>query len=178
MHRLWKAGGLDELPFPAIAKPNFEGSSKGIGQENIVDDPIALGHVLDRLLANYPDGALVERYVPGIDVRVVHVEGLAPLPPVEMMIDPSYPRRYDVIDYRLANVDTRMVKRVAPARLPAAVHERLRDLTSRTLSAFALRDVAALDFRVGPDGDVYFLSATRDPELRARPGRSSPATQR
>jgi D-alanine-D-alanine ligase len=71
-----RTGGFDELPFPAIVKPNFEGSSKGIGQDNVVEDPIALGRVLDEILARYPDGALVERYVPGVDVRVVLVEGL------------------------------------------------------------------------------------------------------
>ncbi len=160
-----KVGGLDELPYPAIVKPNFEGSSKGIGQDNVVDDPIALGHMLDALLERYPDGAIVERFVSGLDVRVVHVEGQPPLPPVEMVIDPAYPRRHDILDYRLANVDTEMVRRIAPARLPPAVHERLRDLTGRTLAAFALRDVAALDFRVTPDGDVLFLSATAIPSF-------------
>ena len=86
-----QTGGLDELPFPVIVKPNFEGSSKGIGQDSVVEDPIALGRVLDELLANYPDGALVERYLPGIDVRVVHVEGLPPLPAVETVVDPALP---------------------------------------------------------------------------------------
>jgi D-alanine-D-alanine ligase len=161
----FKVGGLDELPYPAIVKPNFEGSSKGIGQDNVVGDPIALGHVLDTLLERYPDGALVEQYMAGIDVRVVHVEGQPPLPAVELVVDPSYPRRHDILDYRLANVETRMVERIAPARLPIAVHERLRDLTTRTLAAFALRDVAALDFRVTPDGEVLFLSATAIPSF-------------
>jgi D-alanine-D-alanine ligase len=161
----WKSGGLDELPFPAIAKPNFEGSSKGIGPDNVVDDPIELGRVLDRLLAKYPDGALVERYLPGIDVRVVHVEGLPPLPPVETVVDPRYPRKYDVLDYRLANVETGMVQRLAPARLAPATLERVRDLSARTLSAFGLRDAAALDFRVGADGEVWFLSATAIPSF-------------
>src|SRR5258708_27749468 len=87
-----KGGGLDELPFPAIVKPNFEGSSKGIGQDNVVEDPIALARVLEELLAKYPDGALVERYVPGMDVRVVCVEGLPALPPVETIVDPAYQR--------------------------------------------------------------------------------------
>src|SRR5271166_2795196 len=64
-----KSGGLDELPFPVIVKPNFEGSSKGIGPDSVAEDPIALDRVLERVLATYPDGALVERYVPGVDVR-------------------------------------------------------------------------------------------------------------
>ncbi|MGH7268975.1 MAG: D-alanine--D-alanine ligase family protein, partial [Polyangiaceae bacterium] len=169
-------GGLDELAFPAIVKPNFEGSSKGISQENVAKDPIALGHALDALLAKYPDGALIERYVPGIDVRVVHVEGLAPLPAVESVVDPTYARQNDIIDYRLANIDTARVERIAPARLPPAVHERLRDLTARAISAFALRDVAALDFRVGADGQVWFLSATAIPSF-ARDGALFVATQ-
>jgi D-alanine-D-alanine ligase len=158
-----RSGGLDELPYPVLVKPNFEGSSKGIGQDSVVEDPIALGRVLDELLARYPDGALVERYVPGVDVRVVMIEGLPALPPVETVVDPAYARRFDVFDYRLANVDTRFVERRAPARLTAAVNERVRDLAERTLSAFALRDVAALNFRVGADGEVWFLSTTATP---------------
>jgi D-alanine-D-alanine ligase len=160
-----RSGGLDELPFPVLVKPNFEGSSKGINQDSVVEDPIALGRVLDEVLAKYPDGALVERYVPGTDVRVVVVEGVPALPPVETIIDPSYARRVDVFDYKLANVDTKFVERRAPARLPGAAHERLRDLTERTLSAFALRDVASLNFRVGADGEVWFLSTTAIPSF-------------
>src|SRR5579862_9287393 len=38
-----RAGGLDDLPFPVLAKPNFEGSGKGINQDSVVDDPAALG---------------------------------------------------------------------------------------------------------------------------------------
>jgi D-alanine--D-alanine ligase len=160
-----KAGGLDELPYPVIVKPNFEGSSKGIGPDSVVDDPIALARVLADLLAKYPDGAVVERYIPGVDVRVACIEGLPALPPVETLVDPSYPRRFDVLDYRLANVDTRFVERRAPARLAPQVLERVRDLTERTLSAFALRDVAAFNFRIGTDGEVYFLSATPVPSF-------------
>ena len=160
-----RSGGLDELPFPVIVKPNFEGSSKGIGPESVVADPFALARVLDELLAKYPDGALVEAYVPGTDVRVVRVEGVATLPPVEMVVDPAYPRRFDVFDYKLANVDTRFVERRAPAHLPAGVEERLRDLAERTFAAFPMRDVAALNFRVGTDGEVWFLSTTAIPSF-------------
>jgi D-alanine-D-alanine ligase len=121
--------------------------------------------VLDEVLAKYPDGALVERYVPGVDVRVVVVEGVPALPPVETIIDPSYSRRVDVFDYRLANVETRFVERRAPARVPQTALDRLRDLTERTLAAFALRDVASLNFRVGADGEVWFLSTTAIPSF-------------
>src|ERR1700722_16396755 len=61
-----RVGGLDELPYPVIAKPNFEGSSKGITQASVVADAVELGRVLDELLSVYPDGVLVERYIPGV----------------------------------------------------------------------------------------------------------------
>ena len=160
-----RSGGLDELPFPVIVKPNFEGSSKGIWPDSVVEDPVALDRLLARVLATYPDGALVERYVPGVDVRMIHVEGLPPLPPVEILIDPDYARTRDIVDYRLANVTTSMLKRRAPAVLPPGVPERLRDVSDRALAALGLRDVAALDFRVSADGEVFFLSATAIPSL-------------
>jgi D-alanine--D-alanine ligase len=158
-------GGLDELPFPVIVKPNFEGSSKGITDDNVVRDPVALSRVLSDLLAKYPDGALVECYVPGIDVRIVCVDGLPELPAVEAIVHPQHRRRVDIIDYRLANVDTRLVERRSPACLEPSVNERLHELARLTRSAFALRDVAALDFRVGADGQVWFLSATAIPSF-------------
>jgi D-alanine-D-alanine ligase len=158
-------GGLDELTFPVIVKPNFEGSSKGIAQDNVALDPLELASVLESTLARYPDGVLVERYVPGIDVRIVHVEGMPALPAVETVVDAAYPRRFDIVDYRLANVDTGAVTRRAPARLARATAERLREIAGRALSAFALRDIAALDFRVDGNGDVWFLSATAIPSF-------------
>jgi D-alanine-D-alanine ligase len=169
-------GGLDELAFPVIVKPNFEGSSKGIGPESVVEDPIELARILDASLAKYPDGALVERYIPGVDVRVVSVEGLPRLPAVETVIDPSYRRRHDIIDYRLAHVETTAVTRRAPAQLTPATTERLHDLAARAFSAFALRDVAALNFRIDETGEVWFLSATAIPSF-ARDGALFTATK-
>ena len=160
-----KNGGLDELPFPVIVKPNFEGSSKGINQDSVVEDPVVLGRVLEAILAEYPDGALVEQYIPGTDVRIVRVEGLPPLPPVETVVSSAYPKRHNIIDYRLANVETNMLERRVPAHVAPAIAERLRDLADRALSALALRDVAAFNFRVGLGGEVWFLSATAIPSF-------------
>src|ERR1700722_19202553 len=70
-----RSGGLDELAVPVIVKPNIEGASKGIDQDSVALDAIDLGRKLEDLLATYPDGVLVERYIPGADVRVCKVDG-------------------------------------------------------------------------------------------------------
>lgn len=160
-----RGGGLDELPFPVIVKPNFEGSSKGITQESVAEDPIELGRIVDALLAKYPEGVLVERYVPGTDVRVCRVDGLRELPPVELIVDPAYSRRFDIFDFNLAHRDARFVSRRAPAQLQPAVLERLRHLADRTFDAVGMRDAAALNFRIGHDGEIYFISTTPLPSF-------------
>lgn len=158
-----KSGSFDELSFPVLAKPNFEGSSKGITQGNIAHDPAELGRALEELLMRYPDGVLIERYVPGVDVRVYRLDGIAKLPPVELVVDPAYRRQYDIIDYDLAHREAEHVSFQVPARLPERLMHRLDQLADRTFDALKMRDMAAIDFRVGVDGEIYFLSATAIP---------------
>ena len=161
-------GGLDELVYPVIAKPNYEGSSKGIAQSSVADDPVQLARVVEELTATYAD-VLVERYAPGIDVVVGYVEG-APggsiLEPIELVIDPSYPRRYDVLDFDLKHHAGRFVQSRIPCELAPDVVGRVRELAGRVVSALDLRDAGTLDFRVARDGEVYFLSATALPSLQ------------
>ncbi len=160
-----RGGGLDDFAFPVIAKPNFEGSSKGITQRSVADDAVELGKVLDGLLAAYPEGILVERFVRGMDVRVVRVDGLPKLSPVEMAVDPVYPRRFEILDYALKHEDGRFVTRRTPPELAKKTLERVDELAARCFDALGMRDLSALDFRVGHDGEVYFLSAAPLPSL-------------
>jgi D-alanine--D-alanine ligase len=160
-----RSGGFDELAFPVIAKPNFEGSSKGIQQESVAQDPVELGRLLEDLLPTYPEGVLIERYIPGTDIRLCKIDGAPRLPTVEVTVDPDYPRRFDILDYALKHAhSSRVVKRV-PAPLPPRLLERVTELADRTFDALGLRDVASLDFRLGLDGEVYFLSATALPSF-------------
>src|SRR5262249_60433404 len=65
------------LSFPVIVKPNYEGSSKGIGDEAVARDGKALAALLRRSLEAYPAGVLVEEFIPGTDVTVGFIEGYA-----------------------------------------------------------------------------------------------------
>src|SRR5690349_14767356 len=58
------------LPLPCIVKPNYEGSSKGIGEDSVARDPKQLSRLLARALESYPAGVVAEEYIPGIDVTV------------------------------------------------------------------------------------------------------------
>jgi D-alanine-D-alanine ligase len=174
-----RSGGLDDLVYPVIAKPNYEGSSKGITQSCVAEDPIDLGRAVDELLDTYPDGVLLERYVAGIDVRVYKIEGQKLMPPIELRVDPSYPRRFAIYDFALATVDGSAAGGTArtpdgagpgPVTLAAAtlspkVAGRVQDLAERIFAALGIRDFGYLDFRIGSGDEVWFLSATPLPSL-------------
>ncbi len=159
-----RGGGLDDLAYPVIAKPNYEGSSKGISQRSVAEDPMDLGRVVDALLQDYPEGVLLERYVSGTDVRVCTIDGLPTLPPLELEIDPSHPQRFAIQDFDLVARNPGAVKLV-PSRLPKRTLDRISELADRTFTALGIRDFGSIDFRVTGDGEVYFLSATALPSL-------------
>ncbi len=166
-----RSGGLDDLTYPVIAKPNYEGSSKGITRASVAEDPIELGRMLDDLLETYPDGVLLERYVEGMDVRVCCLEGIGQLPPVELHVDPTYPRKFAVYDFALAHADASAVT-LREAPLGGRVRERVEEIADRTFAALGIRDAGCLDFRVSGDGEVFFLSATALPSFT--PGAALP----
>ncbi|HYZ90469.1 MAG TPA: D-alanine--D-alanine ligase, partial [Myxococcales bacterium] len=82
---------LDGWRWPVMVKPNFEGSSKGITQESVIEDRTRLRLAVEKQLAKFPAGVLVEEFIPGKDLTVAFLERAAPerngvLTPVEYVI--------------------------------------------------------------------------------------------
>jgi D-alanine--D-alanine ligase len=180
------------LAFPVIVKPNHEGSSKGIyvgnggsngngssgsGNGNggsgrdgsVVREARDLPAVLKSALRAYPDGVLVEEYVDGVDVMVGFIEGVGHddglLAPVELLVEVTADRPFNVWDYRLKNLEPGKVQLRCPASIPRDIAARLRQITLDVIRTIGLRDVARIDFRIAPDGRIYFLEANAIPSL-------------
>ncbi|MGK3966435.1 ATP-grasp domain-containing protein [Sorangium sp. So ce1667] len=186
-----ESGALDDVSFPVIVKPNFEGSSKGIFREwSVCEDAYHLAEVVERQLARFEAGLLVEHYVAGIDVACSFVDGLKEasgartngtatpegvLAPIEFVIDPQVPGSYNVYDFNLKHAKPEHVTR-RPAQLPSQTIERIRSLTARIVRALDLKDHARCEFRVTPSPsrnqghDVHFLEVDGLPTLQ--PGAS------
>ncbi len=164
------------LSFPVIVKPNYEGSSKGIGDEAVARDAKALATLLRRSLEAYPAGVLAEEFIPGTDVTIGMIEGAGPetddgiLAPVEYVVDPSARSRYNIYDYRLKNVDPSKVQIRCPADIPRDVAARLRVLSRSIYKALGIRDVGRVDFRLGEDGRIYLLEVNALPSLEKGAG--------
>ena len=168
---------LEGWRFPVIVKPNFEGSSKGITQESVVEDRLRLRALVERQLSRFPAGVLVEEFIPGKDLTVAFLEKSAAeragvLTPVEYVIDESElaKRRYRIYDYDLKSVHYDAVNVKCPADFPAWVLERAQDMARRAYKALGVRDLGRIDFRVADDGQVYFIEINALPSLEPGAG--------
>jgi D-alanine-D-alanine ligase len=165
------------LRYPVIVKPNFEGSSKGITQDSVVEDPVRLHEVVRDALARYPAGLLVEEYVVGRDVTVPFLEAAAPerggvLQPVEYVIDEAAVpgRKYAIYDYELKTKLDRLVQVRAPARVKRAQAERIHAICRTVYRVLGVRDLGRIDLRLGDDGGIYFLEINALPSLEPGAG--------
>jgi D-alanine-D-alanine ligase len=175
---------FDAVEYPAIVKPNFEGSSKGISPDSVVDARARLEAKVATMLGRYPDGVLVERFIAGRDLTVAWLEGASPdtggiLPIAELRLNQG--ERLDrgealghvgpvIYDYELKQLGSDSVHVQVPARLGPELSATLSRHTLRVVSALGLRDFARCDFRLDDRGGLHFLEVNALPSLE--PGSS------
>lgn len=163
---------LDGLRFPLFVKPNFEGSSMGITPQSIVRDRPELEARLVELLARFPSGLLVEEFIVGRDIVVPFLEKASPetggvLEPASYRYETaaSVPEGFQIYDYALKSRDADRVSVRVPADAPAELRKRLLELAGIVYRVLGIRDVGRIDFRVTPEGEVFFVEANALPSL-------------
>jgi D-alanine-D-alanine ligase len=162
----------DQLRFPLMVKPNFEGSSVGITVDSVVETHEQLtARVLD-LVERFPAGVLIEEFIIGRDLTVPFIEKASPLTagvlePASYQYDQSFVagRRFQLYDFELKNVGSNAVSVHVPAEIGLTARARSIELTQKVIRALGIRDMGRVDFRVGDDGEVYFLEVNALPSL-------------
>jgi len=143
MHGLW----------PLVIKPVAEGSSLGV---SIVERPEDLSPAL-ALARRYGPDCLAEEYIAGREVTVGVLDG-EPLGVVEMI------PREGFYDYR-AKYQKGETEYRAPAELPKAMSERLRELGQRAYQALGAAGGARVDFRLHPERGPFVLEVNTIPGM-------------
>ncbi len=162
---------LRTLRFPIILKPNYEGSSKGITQDSVVEDAKALRARLTELVARYPAGMLVEEYIVGTDAVVPFLEGVSPetggvLEAGEYeYLDKS--RKYAIYDLELKQEGFGGLDIKIPSTFDAALKAELQRAGRAVFESLGIRDLGRIDFRVTPEGEVFFLEVNALPSLES-----------
>ncbi|RKH28797.1 ATP-grasp domain-containing protein [Corallococcus praedator] len=167
----------ENLHFPVIVKPNFEGSSKGITQDSVAETLEQVREKVAKALEKYPAGVLVEEYIRGRDLTVPFLAAVdndydGVLTPVEYIIDPevSAGRKYAIYDYELKTRHEKVVSVRAPANIPPKIAEDVRKMAQKILQVLDCRDLGRLDFRLSDAGVPYFLEINALPSLEPGAG--------
>jgi D-alanine-D-alanine ligase len=167
----------ENLRFPVIVKPNFEGSSKGITQDSIAETLDEVRDKVAQALAKYPAGVLVEEYIGGRDLTVPFLAAMdndydGVLTPVEYVIDPAATaaRKYPIYDYDLKVKNYSAVSVRAPANIPAKTAEDVRKMAQTIFRVLDCRDLGRIDFRLSDAGVPYFLEINALPSLEPGAG--------
>lgn len=157
------------LKLPLIAKPVWEGSSKGIRATSLIERLEDVGPTVVRLCNEYNQGVLLEEFIAGEEVTVGVVGNDPPRVIGCMRVVPKQKTDRFVYSLEVKRDWERRVSYETPAKLP---HETIVAIETAALEAFEIlgcRDLARIDFRVR-DGVPYFLEANPLPGLNPDSG--------
>ncbi|MDY7228018.1 D-alanine--D-alanine ligase family protein [Hyalangium rubrum] len=167
----------ENLRFPVIVKPNFEGSSKGITQDSIAETLDEVRAKVADALAKYPAGVLVEEFIGGKDLTVPFLAAVdndydGVLTPVEYVVDANATagRKYQIYDYDLKVKNYGAVSVRAPANISAKTAEDVRKMAQTIFRVLDCRDLGRIDFRLSDAGVPYFLEINALPSLEPGAG--------
>ncbi len=163
------------LTFPVMVKPNSEGSSKAVFNDNLINDPKKLIEKIRETRTAVGDGVLVEEYLPGREFTVTVMgnpgigRGVYILPIVEQNFDlfpkalqkfSSYEAKW-IWEDTLKNVQDAYI---CPAKLTPSLQKEIEALCKEAYIVLNCRDVARIDLRLDGRGKPHLL------EINTLPG--------
>jgi D-alanine-D-alanine ligase len=154
-----------DFPFPAIVKPAYEGSSKGIRLTSVVEDAKQAIEVVESLLEKYQQPAMVEEVILGDEVTVGIIGNSPPKVLGMMRILPKQKGNYFLYTLEVKRNYLELVDYECPAGLEEKVLQRIQISSLRAFKALGCRDLARLDFRISTAGVPYFLEINPLPGL-------------
>ncbi len=144
---------FDDLPLPAVAKPNSGGSSIGI---SIAHDRDELKNALE-LAFQQEDQILIEEFIRGRELSCGVLDGKA-LPVIEIIPKEGF---YDYKNKYQAGA----ALEVTPAPISPSATEKVQRLAEQVFSALKLSVYARIDFLLTEDEDAYCLEANTLPGM-------------
>jgi D-alanine-D-alanine ligase len=152
------------LPFPAIVKPAWEGSSKGIHGKCVVDTPEELVEAIAKHRRAYRQPVLVEEYIEGEELTVGIVGNSPPRIIGVMQVLPRRKEERFVYSLEVKREYQERVRYECPAKLASNCLKSVESAALVVYKALGCRDVARIDFRLR-DGLPYFLEVNPLPGL-------------
>jgi len=158
---------LKATRFPAILKPAWEGSSKGIRLSSKIQNILDMESELKRLKKDYNGEPIIaEHFIEGKEITVAVIGNSEPKLFGMMEIRPKRGRTEDFIYSLEVKRDyLRRVEYQCPPDISPYVRGRLEKAALTLFKAFGCRDICRFDFRIDKSGTPYFLEANALPGL-------------
>jgi len=153
------------FPFPAIIKPAYEGSSKGIRLTSLVENPKQAIEAIEGLLGKYHQPAMIEKVILGDEVTVGIVGNSPPKVLGVMRVLPRQRNDYFLYTLEVKRNYLELVDYECPACLEEKVLQRIQTSSLKAFQALGCRDFARVDFRISAGGVPYFLEINPLPGL-------------
>lgn len=175
-HTMYKSAegvNLDDLSlrFPLIVKPSREDASIGIENSSVVQDIESLRQRIAFVVKTYNQPALVEEYIEGRELNIAIIGNdhplVLPISEIDFSKLPSgYPK---IVSYNAKWVEgtAEYVGTVGmcPARLPADVEHRVREIALRSYHLMEIRDYARVDIRLDASNQPFVLEVNPNPDI-------------
>ncbi len=165
---------------PVIVKPLSEGSSKGIGNSALVRRPGELAEQVSRVLKEYHQPALVEKYLPGREFTVALLgngDAVEALPIVEIRFDQLPPDINPIYSYEAKwiwdTVDKPLEIFSCPAKISSALKKRIERVCKDAYAALHCRDWCRIDIRLDESGVPNVLELNPLPGILPNPDSNS-----
>lgn len=156
-----------KLHYPVIVKPNAEGSSKGISDLALADNPEELKKVLGINFAAYGQSMLVEEFVPGREFTVGLVgngDDVRVFPPMEISYR-SKERKNRIYSYSVKRNYKKFIDYHCPAKFEPGQEEKIINTARKIFKVLECKDFARIDFRMSTQGEIYFIEINPLPGL-------------
>jgi D-alanine-D-alanine ligase len=160
---------LDRLPLPAIVKPAFEGSSKGIVAGSVVETREALLETVAGVRRRYAQPVLAEEFIDGDELTVGVIGNRRPEVLGILRVLPRRPVPRFVYSLEVKRNWREEVDYECPARLAEEDVAAVNRAALGVYKALGCRDLARIDFRLR-DHVPYFLEVNPLPGLSPESG--------
>ena len=146
--------------FPYILKPNEEGSSMGITEENLVHDKTQLRTRLKQMIEEHQQPILIEQFIQGREFSTGLLGRPGQNPEVLSILEidfSKFPEVGGVFGQRAKTVLDSLDNYICPAQIPKNLRKLLERISIDVWYALDVKDFARIDFRMNGKEKLFFL---------------------
>ncbi|MFW9916074.1 MAG: ATP-grasp domain-containing protein [Candidatus Thorarchaeota archaeon] len=155
--------------YPVILKPNEEGSSMGINEDNIANNISQLKSKLASMLEEYQQNILIEEFVQGREFSV----GTLGHPLNELIIFPILEIDFSKLPSEVGGVFGQRAKTmydsldhyICPAGVSKEIQEEIERMVLDVCRILEIKDFARIDLRMNHEGEIFFLEVNPLPGM-------------